>query len=73
MGCLSFATASVWITEFINSAVEATVNSFLTSYHPMAKVAKDVAAGAVLLAAMVAVLIGILILGPPLMEKLPQL
>jgi diacylglycerol kinase (ATP) len=38
--------------------------------HPLAKIAKDVGAAAVLLAAMAAVLIGLLILGPPLWLKL---
>ncbi|MCB0180181.1 MAG: diacylglycerol kinase, partial [Anaerolineae bacterium] len=39
-------------------------------FHPLAKVAKDVAAAAVLLGAIGAVLVGLLILGPPLWEKL---
>jgi len=60
----------VWMAEFVNAAVEATVNLSTTEYHPMAKVAKDVAAAAVLLGAVASVLIGLLILGPPLLEKL---
>ncbi len=60
----------VWMAEFINAAVEATVNLSTSEYHPMAKVAKDVAAATVLLGVVAAVLIGLLILGPPLLEKL---
>jgi len=60
----------VWMAEFINAAVEATVNLYTSDYHPMAKVAKDVAAATVLLGVVAAVLVGLLILGPPLLVKL---
>lgn len=60
----------VWMAEFINAAVEATVNLNTSEYHPMAKVAKDVAAATVLLGVVAAVVIGLLILGPPLLVKL---
>jgi diacylglycerol kinase len=40
--------------------------------HPLAKVTKDVAAAAVLIGAAVAVVIGLLILGPPLWERVAQ-
>ena len=59
-----------WMAEFINAAVEAAVNLSSTDPHPMAKVSKDVAAAAVLLAAVVAVIVGLLILGPPLLVRL---
>lgn len=59
----------VWMAEFINAAVEAAVNLSTTDYHPMAKVAKDVASAAVLLGVVASVLIGLLILGPPLLLK----
>ena len=39
-------------------------------FHPLAKIAKDTAAGSVLLLAIGAVLIGLLILGPPLLKLL---
>ena len=65
------ALGSVWVTEFINAAIEAAVNITVNDLHPMAKVAKDVAAAAVLLAAMVALAIGCLVLGPPLLQRLP--
>jgi len=46
-----FAVALVIIAEMINTAIEATVDLFTNDYHYLAKIAKDVAAGAVLLAA----------------------
>jgi diacylglycerol kinase len=60
----------VWMAEFLNAAVEAVVNLVTPEFHPMAKVAKDVAAAAVLLGAVASVLVGLLILGPPLLDKL---
>jgi undecaprenol kinase/diacylglycerol kinase (ATP) len=64
-----FAVTIVWLAEFLNAAVEAAVNLATTEYHPMAKVGKDVAAAAVLLGVVSAVLIGLLVLGPPLLAK----
>ena len=60
----------VWMAEFMNAAVEAAVNLSTNEYHPMAKVAKDVASAAVLLGVVASVLIGLLILGPRLLDKL---
>ena len=56
--------------EMFNSAIEAVVDMTSPDPHPLAKAAKDVAAGAVLFAACTAVLIGLLILGPPLWQKM---
>ena len=67
---LALAIALVWIAEFINAAIEAAANTSSAAFHPMAKVAKDVAAGAVLVASIAALLIGALILAPPLIDKL---
>lgn len=60
----------VWMAEFLNAAVEAVVNLASPEYHEMAKVAKDVAAAAVLLGVVAAILIGGLLLAPPLLTKL---
>jgi diacylglycerol kinase (ATP) len=60
----------VWMAEFLNAAVEAVVNLASPEFHPMAKVAKDVAAAAVLLGAVASLLVGLLVLGPPLLAKL---
>ncbi len=51
----------VLIAEIINTAVEATMDFLTDQYHPLAKIAKDTAAGAVLLAAVSSVVIGIII------------
>ena len=60
----------VWMAEFANTALEALVDMVMPDPHPLAKVTKDVAAAAVLLSAVGAVLIGLLILGPPLWQRL---
>jgi len=60
----------VFAAEFINTAIEAVVDLASPSKHPLGKVGKDVGAAAVLIAAFAAVLIGFLILGPPLWAKL---
>ncbi|MCL4869234.1 MAG: diacylglycerol kinase family protein [Anaerolineae bacterium] len=60
---------AVWMAEFMNTAIEAVVDMSMPDPHPLAKVAKDVAAAAVLVGACGAVLIGLLILGPPLLAR----
>ena len=62
--------AMVFTAEFINTAIEAVVDLASPEKHPLAKVGKDVGAAAVLISALAAILIGLLILGPPLWEKL---
>ncbi len=63
-------TAVVWAAEFFNTAIEAVVNLVSPDHHPLAKASKDAAAGAVLIAALIAVLVGLLILGPPLWVRI---
>lgn len=60
----------VWMAEFVNAAVEAAINIAAPDVHPMAKVGKDVASAAVLLGVVASVLVGLLILGPPLLARL---
>jgi diacylglycerol kinase len=67
---LVLTVAVVWVAEFTNTAVEALVDLLSPDIHPLAKVAKDVAAAAVLIAALAAVVIGLLLLGPPLWNRL---
>jgi len=67
---LVLAIAMVFTAEFINTAIEAVVDLASPTHHPLAKVGKDVGAAAVLVAALSAILIGLLILGPPLWAKL---
>lgn len=56
----------VWMGEFLNTAIEAVVDLASPEIHPLAKIGKDVGAAAVLIAALASVLVGLLILGPPL-------
>jgi diacylglycerol kinase (ATP) len=63
-------TAVVFAAEFLNTAIEVVVDLASPEDHPLAKIGKDVGAAAVLVAALAAVLIGLLILGPPLWLKL---
>ena len=68
------AITLVWTAEFINTAIEAVVD--LASNHQrhnLARVSKDVGAAAVLIAALASILIGLLILGPPLWAKIQTL
>ncbi len=64
----------VFVTEMFNTAMEFVVDLVTSEYHPLAKLAKDVSAGAVLVSSVGAVLIGYLILaddlGPLSMETL---
>jgi diacylglycerol kinase len=65
--------AMVWTAEFLNTALEAVVDLASPQHHPLAKVGKDVGAAAVLIAAAASVIIGLLLLGPPLWAKLKVL
>ncbi|HEY4388950.1 MAG TPA: diacylglycerol kinase family protein [Ktedonobacteraceae bacterium] len=56
----------VFIAEMFNTAIELCVDLASPGYHPLAKFAKDVAAGAVLLSALLAVVVGLLVFGPHL-------
>jgi diacylglycerol kinase (ATP) len=58
---LLLAIAFVLIAEMINTAIEHTIDVATTSFDPMAKLAKDIAAGAVLIASVNAVAIGYLV------------
>ena len=56
--CLLFAVFLVIFAELINTAIETVVDLFVDVYHPKAKISKDVAAGAVVLAACNALVVG---------------
>jgi diacylglycerol kinase (ATP) len=58
---LLLAIAFVLIAEMINTALEAAIDVATTSFDPMAKLAKDIAAGAVLIATVNAIAIGYLV------------
>ncbi len=55
-------------TEMLNTVAESAMDYISTDFNPQIKVVKDVAAGAVLVSALTAVVVGLLILGPPLLK-----
>ena len=63
----------VLAAEMLNTAAEATMDFITTDYDPQVKIIKDVAAGAVLTSAITAAIVGLLILGPPLLVWLASL
>jgi diacylglycerol kinase (ATP) len=65
--------AMVFTAEFINTAIEAVVDLASPVHHPLAKVGKDVGAGAVLVAALAGIVIGLLVIGPPLWARIVSL
>lgn len=67
---LILTIAMVWTSEFLNTALEIVVDLASPDLHPLAKVGKDVGAASVLIAAGSAVIVGFLIMGPPLWQKL---
>jgi len=64
------AVVAVWTAEALNTAFEFLTDVASPNFHPIAGKAKDVAAGAVLLAAVGAVIIGGLVFGPKLLALL---
>jgi len=65
---LSITIFMVLAAETINTAIERTVDLVTMDYHPLAKLAKDLAAGGVLLTAINAVIVAIIIFGSNLMK-----
>lgn len=65
---LIFAIGSVISAEVMNSAVEIVVDMVQPNFHPLAGMAKDVAAGAVLVTAIQAVVIGMIVFAPVLLR-----
>ena len=61
------AVAALWVAEGLNSALERLTDLVSPGYHPLAGRAKDIAAGAVLIALVAAVSIGVVIFGPRLL------
>jgi diacylglycerol kinase len=67
---LLLTISMVWAAEFVNTAIEAVVDLASPAKHPLAKVGKDVGAAAVLIAALAAICVGLLIMGPPLWARI---
>lgn len=55
--CLTFSVVLIILAEMINTAIETIIDLYTELYHPKAKIAKDVGAGAVVLAALNAVIV----------------
>ena len=70
---LVLAIGIVWLAEFLNTSIEAIVDLVSPQRHPLAKVSKDVGAAAVLITAATAVIVGLLLLGPPLWFRMQAL
>ncbi len=60
------AITGVFVAEMFNTVIELCIDLSTPEYNPLAKIAKDVAAGAVLLNAILAIIIGIFVFGPHL-------
>jgi len=65
--CILFAVVAVWTAEALNTAIEFVTDLASPEFSSLAGKAKDVAAGAVLFAAIGAAIIGLLIFGPRLL------
>src|SRR5438552_1841688 len=61
---LLLSIAFVLVAEMINSAIEQAIDVATTSFDPLAKLAKDIAAGAVLIASVNAIAVGVLVFSP---------
>lgn len=63
-----FSIVFVICMELVNTAIEKTVDLVTDEFHPLAKIAKDVAAGAVFFAAVFSVFVGIYVFLPPVLN-----
>jgi diacylglycerol kinase len=63
---LTVTIGLVLVAEGLNSAIERAIDTTMPSFHPLAKAAKDIAAAAVLIAALVSVIVGLLLYAPKL-------
>jgi diacylglycerol kinase (ATP) len=70
---LLVAISFVLIAEMVNTAIEATIDLATTSFDPLAKIAKDIAAGAVLIAAVNAIVVGYLVFADRLTQPSSRL
>jgi len=70
---LLLTIAVVWATESLNTAMEVLVDIVSPQQRPIAKTCKDVSAAGVLIAAVIAVAVGVLIFGPYLWQWLVSL
>jgi diacylglycerol kinase (ATP) len=69
LGVLLISIAFVLVAEMINTAIEGAIDAATTAFDPMAKLAKDIAAGAVLIASVNAVAVGYLVFAGKAADK----
>jgi len=67
---LALTVGFVLVSEVLNTVAETLVDLVSPGYHPLARVVKDVTAGAVLLTTIVSIIVGLLVLGPALWSAL---
>ena len=71
---ISLTSGLVMAMELLNTAIESVVDlTVKQSYHDLAKIAKDCAAGAVLVSAIASLLVGVALLLPPLLTRIQSL
>lgn len=73
LAIITLSIALVFLAELLNTVTETVVDLVTNEHHPLAKTAKDVAAGAVFWAAIGSVIVGLLIIGPHLLRLLRQI
>lgn len=66
---LLLALGLIWVAEAINTAIESVVNLVTHDYHPMAKVSKDCASAATFIASVLAFVVALITLLPPLIVR----
>ena len=66
--CLIFAMTCVWTAEALNTALECLADAAAPDHHPLVGRAKDVAAAAVLIAAIASVIVGVLVFWPHVLQ-----
>lgn len=69
---IALAVVCVWATEALNTSIEFLVDLVSPELHPLAAKAKDVAAGAVLVAAIGSLIVGVLVFGPHILKLLER-
>ena len=69
---VALAVLCVWATEAINTSIEFLVDLVSPELHPLAAKANDVAAGAVLVAALGSLVVGVLVFGPYVLKLLQR-
>lgn len=74
MAVITLTSGAVLSMELLNTALESVVDLLVQqNYHELAKIAKDCAAGAVLVSAFVALMVAVFILLPPLLALIQQM